>query len=165
MLINGDNMPKIKPNKPKKSHDQQTKVQELVADLQRIQADFVNYRNRAEEERLKAIQTGKEQAVIAILPILDNIERAINHEPDDIKNHQWVKGVTAIAKQLEAQMEAIGLKPIGKPGEHFNPNLHEAAVCEDGDGANEVVESVIQNGYQFGDTVIRPAIVKVKRVN
>lgn len=158
-------MSKNKSIKPKKPHDQQIKVQELVADLQRIQADFVNYRNRAEEERLRAVQTGKEQAVIAILPILDNIERAINHEPDDIKDHQWVKGVTTIAKQLEAQMEAIGLKVIGKPGEHFDPNLHEAVVFEDGDGANEVVELVIQNGYQFGDTIIRPATVKVKRVN
>lgn len=132
--------------------------------LQRLQADFINYKQRSENERLQAIQNGKEQAVIALLPVLDNIERAISHEPDDIKDHKWVQGVASIAKQLEGQMEAIGLKKIGECGETFDPSKHEAVVFEDGDGDNEVVDNVIQNGYQFDETIIRPAIVKVKRI-
>jgi molecular chaperone GrpE len=143
---------------------QDNKIAELTADLQRVQADFINFKHRAEQDKTRAVQTGKEQAIIALLPILDNIERAVAHEPADLKEHQWVKGVSAIAKQLEGQMEAIGLKKIGELGEPFDPFRHEAAVFEDGNGANEVIDGIIQNGYQFGDSIIRPALVKVKKV-
>jgi len=154
-------MPKSHVPKAKKSTEPD---QELLIMLQRLQADFINYKQRAENERLQALQNGKEQAIIALLPVLDNIERAISHEPADIKDHKWVQGVTSIAKQLEGQMEAIGLKKIGECGEEFDPVRHEAAVFEDGDGNREVVDSIIQNGYQFDDNIIRPAIVKVKRI-
>lgn len=154
-------MPRTQTYKPKKSNEQ---LDQLTAMLKQVQADFINYKKRTENERLRAIQTGKEQAILALLPVLDNIERAISHEPADIKNHNWVQGVTSIAKQLEGQLEAIGLEKIGEIGEVFDPNKHEAVVFEDGEGSNEVVDSVIQNGYQFDDTIIRPAIVKVKRI-
>jgi molecular chaperone GrpE len=154
-------MPKSRLSKTNKDND---RIIELTADLQRIQADFINFKQRAEQDKSRAIQTGKEQAIIALLPILDNIERAVAHEPADIKNHQWVKGVSAIAKQLEGQMEAIGLRKIGEVGESFNPFRHEAVVLDNGDGDNEVISGVIQNGYQFGDSIIRPALVKVKKV-
>jgi molecular chaperone GrpE len=150
-------------NKIGKTAVADTKITELTADLQRLQAEFINYKRRAEAEKLSAIQTGKEQALIAILPVLDNIERAVAHEPADIKEHQWVKGVSAIAIQLEGQMEAIGLKKIGEVGEEFDPNKHEAVVLEDGEGDTEVVSGIIQTGYMFGEDVIRPAIVKVVR--
>lgn len=157
-------MIKSKQAEPKKPDKRDEKVAELTADLQRIQADFINFRRRTEAERSALVQLGKEQAVIALLPVLDNIERAIAHEPADIKDHQWVKGVTAIANQLDGQFEAIGLKKIGETGEDFDPVKHEAVLLEDGEGDNEIVSEVIQNGYQFGDNIIRPAVVKVKKV-
>lgn len=138
-------------------------VNELTGDLQRVQADFVNFRRRAEEDKARALQAGKEQSINAILPVLDNIERAIAHEPEDIKDHQWVKGVTAIAVQLSSQLEAIGLKRIGVIGEVFDPIKHEAVSMDEADGETEVVAAVIQTGYQFGDTIIRPAIVQVTK--
>ena len=151
-----------KPKAPKQSK-QDEKLVELTADLQRVQADFMNYRRRTEEEKVRIAQAGKEQAVIALLPVLDNIERAIAHEPADIKDHQWVKGVSAIASQLESQLETIGLRKIGVVGEVFDPNLHEAVSMGDGDGDTEVIAAVLQTGYQFDDTIIRPAMVQVKR--
>ncbi|MEI6237200.1 MAG: nucleotide exchange factor GrpE [Candidatus Saccharibacteria bacterium] len=157
-------MTKDKQPKPKIRAKHDVKIQELIADLQRLQAEFMNYKRRVEDERIKLVQTGKEQAVIALLPVIDNIERAVAHEPDDIKNHAWVQGVTALAKQLDGQLDAIGLKAINDIGESFNPIRHEAVVLEDGDGNTEVIAEVIQTGYQFGDTIIRPAIVKVKRI-
>lgn len=153
-------MPKPKITKPTK---QDLQITELTADLQRVQADFINYRQRTEADRTRLVQVGKEQAIIALLPVLDNIERAVAHEPKDIKNHQWVKGVTAIAKQLDGQFETIGLKKICDRGKPFDPNKHEAVLMEDGDGEQEVVAEVLQPGYQFGDTIIRPAMVKVIR--
>lgn len=153
-------MPKPKNIKPSQ---QDERLAELTADLQRVQADFINYRQRVEADRIRLVQAGKEQAIIALLPVLDNIERAVDHEPKDIKNHQWVKGVTAIAKQLDGQFETIGLKKICDIGEPFDPSRHEAVLMEDGDGELEVVAEVLQSGYQFGDTIIRPAMVKVTR--
>lgn len=149
--------------KPKKATKQDERVLELTADLQRVQADFINYRRRAEEDRVRALQTGKEQAVMALLPVLDNIERAIAHEPADIKDHQWVKGIAGVASQLESQLEAVGLQKIGVIGEPFDPNLHDAVSMDESEGETEVVAAVHQTGYRFGDTIIRPAMVQVTR--
>jgi molecular chaperone GrpE len=147
-----------------KNPPQDPRIAEITADLQRLQAEFINYKRRAEAERTQAVQTGKEQAIIALLPVIDNIERAIAHEPTDITNHQWVKGITLLAKQLDGQLEILGLRKIGEVGETFDPNRHEAVVLEDDHGETEVVSDVIQNGYQLGENVIRPALVKVKKV-
>lgn len=157
-------MTKVNQPKAKKPSKQDESVLELTADLQRVQADFINFRRRAEEDRVKALQTGKEQAVIALLPVLDNIERAIAHEPEDIKDHKWVQGVSAIATQLTSQLESIGLRKIGVVGEPFDPNLHEAISMDDSEGEQEVIAAVLQNGFMFADTVIRPAMVQVKRI-
>jgi molecular chaperone GrpE len=150
-------------NKVGKTTITSTKIAELTVDLQRLQAEFINYKNRAELERGQAVQIGKEQAIVALLPIIDSIERAIEHEPKDIKNHVWVKGITVLAKQLDSQLEAIGLKKIGQVGEVFDPNKHEAVVLDEGEGETEVISGVIQTGYQFGEDILRPAIVKVIR--
>lgn len=136
---------------------------ELTADLQRLQAEFINFKRRSEEERTRAVSAGKEQAVIALLPVLDNIERAVAHEPEDIKDHAWVKGVSAVSKQLGSQLEAIGLVKVGVEGEPFDPEKHDAVAVDEGDGETEVVSAVLQTGYQFGDQIIRHAMVKVTK--
>jgi molecular chaperone GrpE len=136
-------------------------IEELTANLQMLQAEFANYKRRSEAERLAAVGFGKQQAAIVLLPILDNIERAIAHEPADIKNHQWVKGVASIASQLQGQLESLGLVRFGAVGDEFNPAIHEAVTMEESDGETELVAEVLQPGYKFGDAVIRPAMVKV----
>lgn len=163
-------MPKNKPHQTEEPENATPQVDpkdlqmaELTADLQRLQAEFINFKRRSEEERSRAMQSGKEQAVVMLLPILDNLGRAIKHEPEDIKEHSWVKGIGAVAKQLEGQLESIGLRNIGVVGEAFNPNLHEAVAMEDSDGDTEVIAEVLQTGYIFGDFVLRPAMVRVTR--
>lgn len=136
-------------------------VNELTADIQRVQAEFVNYKRRAEEEKARAVQYGKEQAVTNLIPVIDNLERAIMHEPDDIKDHVWVKGVGAITKQLEEQLASFGLAKIGVVGEQFDPAKHEAIAMDEGDGETEVVSVVLQTGYMLDGIVLRPAMVKV----
>ena len=138
-------------------------IGELTADIQRIQAEFINYKRRAEEEKLQAIQVGKQQTITAILPVLDNIERAMAHAPEDIGEHQWVKGVNSVASQLNSQLESIGLVKFGQPGNMFNPELFEAVAVDDTEGDEEVVSDVIQPGYQFNDQIIRHAMVKVTK--
>ena len=104
-----------------------------------------------------------QQAVISLLPILDNIERAIIHEPKDLMEHPWVKGILTLANQLENQLESIGLKKIGTVGEIFNPQLHDAVAMDDADGDSEVIAEVLQTGYRFNEIIIRPAMVKVTK--
>jgi len=148
-------MPKVK----KSPKDEQ--INELTADLQRLQAEFINFKRRSDQERVQAVNSGKEQAVITLLPVLDNIERAIAHEPEDIKDHAWVKGVSAVSSQLEQQLATIGLVKIGVVGEPFDPQKHDAIAVDNGEGEHEVISAVIQTGYKFGDQIIRHAIVKV----
>lgn len=147
--------------KPKKL-TKDVQIAELTADIQRLQAEFINFKRRNEDEKTRAVGAGREQAIVALLPVLDNIDRAITHEPDDIKEHVWVKGVTAIADQLEQQLKDIGLNKIGIVGEPFDPQKHNAIAVDDGEGEQEVVSAVLQTGYQFGDQIIRHAMVKVK---
>lgn len=147
--------------KPKKKSDENQKIAELTADLQRLQAEFINYKNRTTKDKEFAVEFGKEQAVSSLLPILDNLERAIAHEPADIKDHAWVKGVGAVVKQLETQLKTIGLVKIGKIGDEFNPDYHEAVSMQDGEGDREVIIGVAQTGYILDDRVIRHAIVQV----
>ncbi|HOR23560.1 nucleotide exchange factor GrpE [Candidatus Saccharibacteria bacterium] len=155
-------MPK-KARKTIKKNDQDL-IEVLTADLQRIQADFINFKTRTESNRIKDINLGKEKAIEALLPILDNLERAIAHEPRDIKSHPWVKGVAQMVKQLDTQLRSIGVVKINNIGEAFDPYKHEAVMMEESSGNTEVVADILQAGYQFGETIIRPAKVKVKRV-
>lgn len=147
--------------KPKKKSDENQKIAELTADLQRLQAEFINYKNRTTKDKEFAVEFGKEQAVSSLLPILDNLERAIAHEPADIKDHSWVKGVGAVVKQLETQLKTIGLVKIGKIGDEFNPDYHEAVSMQDGEGDQEVIIGIAQTGYTLDGRVIRHAIVQV----
>lgn len=152
------------PKSPKVPEKNDERMLELTADLQRVQADFMNFRRRSEEEKIRAIHAGKEQAVLALLPVLDNIERAIAHEPADIKDHAWVKGVSSIAQQLDSQLAVIGLQKIGVVGEVFDPSKHEAVgMNEEAEGDHEVVANVLQPGYQLGEIIIRPAMVNVTK--
>jgi molecular chaperone GrpE len=149
-----------KPKKPTK--DEQ--IAELTADLQRLQAEFINFKRRSEEERVRAVSAGKEQAVRSLLPVLDNVERAIAHEPADIKDHSWVKGVSSLAKQLETQMAALGLEKIGAVGDAFDPEMHDAIAADDSEGDKEVIAEVLQPGYALSGQIIRHAMVKIGRV-
>jgi molecular chaperone GrpE len=154
-------MPK-QPDKPKakKPNDKQ-KIAELTQDLQRLQAEFLNYKNRTAKDKEFAVEFGKEQAVKSLLPTLDNLERALAHEPQDIKDHKWVVGVGAVVKQLEQQLNGIGLVKIGNVGDEFNPNLHDAVSMQDGQGNKEVIIGVAQTGYMLDGRVIRHAMVQV----
>lgn len=153
--------------KPKKAKTDKKdeKIAELTADLQRIRADFENYRKRVDEEKSAARIIGAEKATLEMLPVIDNIERAIGHTPQEICEHAWVKGVNKLASQLDKTLEKLGVSRIdSKPGTVFNPELHQAVqMNEDVQGENEVIESELQAGYTLNGRVIRHAMVRVTR--
>lgn len=138
-------------------------LEELENDLKRVQAEFVNYKRRSLEERGELLNLGKSEAVIMLLPLLDNISRALAHIPDDLADNAWAAGVTQVAKQADAALKMLGVEKIATVGEPFDPNYHEAVVMEDGTGETEVVTEELQGGYKMGERVLRHAMVKVGR--
>lgn len=146
------------------------KIGELTEALQRERADAMNIRRRADEERAQLGSTFKAMVIEHLLPALDNLDLALKHAPKDLADNDYVKGVQGVVKQFDKALEDLGVERIRTVGEHFDPHLHEAVHLEDGDpstssgqAAHEIVSEELQAGYKIGDTIIRPATVKVKK--
>lgn len=154
---------KLKKTKKEVEFDQ--KIGELTADLQRTRADFENYRKRAEMERSMARESGQASAILKLLPVIDNIERAITHMPAELQNNSWAQSVVGLVKNLEKSLDGLGLKRIdANPGTVFNPELHEAIQFdEEATGEHEVIAEEMQAGYTLNGNPIRHAMVKVTR--
>lgn len=155
--------------KDAKTNDAQNEFEqqlgELTLDLQRTRADFENYRKRVDAEKTAARESGQTSAILKLLPVIDNIERAITYMPEDLKDNQWAQGVASLVKNLEKSLEGLNLKRIdAQPGTAFNPELHEAIQFdEDATGEKEVVAEEMQSGYILAGQVIRHAMVKVTK--
>lgn len=154
-------MPKLS----KKELELLAKIDEITLDLQRTRADFENYRKRSEIDREMARATGKVQAIMKLLPVVDNIERAIGHTPADLKDNAWVQGVSRLVKNLDKSLEALDLTRIdASKGAKFDPELHEAIQFDDeAVGEHEVIAEELQPGYKLGSDVIRHSMVKVTK--
>lgn len=152
-----------KSDKKTPSENLQKQLDELKQALQRERADSINLRRRTEEEREKLGVFYKAMVVQQLLPAIDNLERALQHAPKDLSEHDYVKGVQGIAKQFEKVFADLGVEKIKTVGEEFDPRYHEAISLEDDGGKKEVVSEELQPGYKIGDEVIRHAMVKVKR--
>lgn len=151
--------------KSKAQTELEQQVGELTADLQRLRADFENYRKRVDSEKQSARMDGEVRAILKLLPVIDTIERAVAHIPADIADHQWVKGVAGLVKQLEKSLSELKLQKItATSGTHFDPELHQAVQFdEDSTGDTEVITDELQPGYILDGTPIRHAMVKVTR--
>jgi molecular chaperone GrpE len=151
--------------KDKKNDEPEQQIAELTQDLQRTRADFENYRKRVEMEKTAAREAGQAGAILKLLPVVDNIERAVLHIPEDLKDNKWAQGVAGLSKNLEKSLDALNLKRIeAKPGDDFNPELHEAIQFdEEAEGEKEVIADELQAGYLLNGRPIRHAMVKVTR--
>ena len=151
--------------KAKKQTDLEQQLGELMLDLQRTRADFENYRKRVESEKQAAREAGQSAAVLKLLPVIDNIERAIMHVPAELAGNVWAEGVVKLVKNLEKSLEGLNLKRIdAKPGTPFNPELHEAIQFdEEATGEQEVIAEELQAGYLLAGRPNRHAMVRVTR--
>ena len=150
--------------KNKKQEDLEQKLGELTLDLQRTRADFENYRKRVEGEKAMAKATGRVGAISQLLPVLDTIERAIAHMPEDLKENPWAQGVAQMAKGLDKTLKELNITRIdAAPGTLFDPELHQAVQFEEAEGEHEVIAEELQTGYLLGEDVLRPSMVKVTR--
>lgn len=151
--------------KSKKQEELEQQLGELTADLQRTRADFENYRKRAELEKVSAREAGQSGAILKLLPVIDTIERAVVYTPEELKDNNWVKGITGLVKNLEKSLESLNLKRIeASVGTVFDPDFHEAIQFdEDATGDIEVIAEELQAGYTLGGHPIRHAMVKVTK--
>jgi molecular chaperone GrpE len=137
----------------------QSQAAEYKDGWQRSVAEFQNYRRRVEAEKSEMYQGAVGTIIKHYLPVLDDMERAMDSRPADLA---WANGVELICRKLQAILEAEGLTRMEAVGQKFDPNFHEAIMQEPVDGAESgTVTAVIRNGYMLGDRVIRPAMVKV----
>ncbi len=135
-------------------------IGELTGDLQRVQAEFINYKKRVEEEKTQLSQFSKAQVVKDLLPVIDDLERALNHLPKDLEDNKWAQGVQKIHDRLLQQLAKLGIEKIDALNQPFNPEFHEAVQVE-GEGPEQIVSEVLQEGYKINNQVIRHAVVKV----
>ena len=130
------------------------KIKELTDDLQRIRADFENFRKQTEMQKEKAKEAVEFATVYKVLPLLDDIDRAI----------MTYQELSPLQKSLEKTMMGLELERIDSKKEvDFNPDLHEAVMVE-GDGEKEVIAETLRPGYYYKKQVLRPAMVKVKKI-
>ena len=134
---------------------------EYLALAQRVQADFENYRRRNESVRTDAYADGRKDTAALMLPVLDNLERAVEAaagSPDEALRN----GVEMVLKQMTDVYDKLDVKPIDRTGEKFDPNLENAILQgTEEDGEPGTVCQVLQKGYRIGDRVLRHAMVKV----
>jgi len=136
-------------------------AQAVFARYQRLAADFENYKRRTRQELADRTQYANEELLRKLLPIFDNLRRALEHAPEGI-DRNWFEGIKLVARQFEETLQAQGLSTIPAVGEKFDPSQHEAIASEETDEHEEgtVVEEM-QPGYRLHQRVLRPTLVKV----
>jgi molecular chaperone GrpE len=139
--------------------EEQAKAEANLAGWQRTQADFANLKRRSEQDRVEYTRFANAGLMLEILPVLDDLERALEHVPAKLASIAWVDGVNLIYRKFKATLEAQGLTQIEALGQPFDPTLHEA-VRQDRGEEGIIIEEILK-GYQLHDKVIRPAMVVV----
>ena len=136
---------------------------EYIQLSQRLKADFLNLKKDNEQQLKKIKDIANEHLILEILPVLDSLQLALKHTPEELKDNNWVVGMLGIKGQLESALKSVGLKEISAVGEKFDPNLHEALEQEESDKEEGIVLEEIQKGYMLNDKVIRAVKVKVSK--
>lgn len=126
---------------------------------QRTAADFANFKRRVEQERGEMARFASAALVINLLPVYDDLDRAVNSVDAHLAGLNWVQGVIAIQRKFASLLEAMGVKEVNAADEQFDPERHEAVGKQPGEDGK--VLHVVQKGYALGDKVIRPAMVIV----
>lgn len=144
-------------------HQAEKSAADLKDRMLRVQADFENFRKRTMREKEDLAQYTKENFVKKLLPVLDNLDLAIDHSSTE-NMEAYRKGVELVAKQLVDVLDSEGLKEIEAQGQPFDPNYHHGvAVDQNPEAEDQEITEVFQKGYQLKDKVLRPAMVKVNQ--
>ncbi|HEX9268233.1 MAG TPA: nucleotide exchange factor GrpE [Candidatus Limnocylindria bacterium] len=137
--------------------------QSLRHDLQRLAADFANYRKRNDAERVEFAKFAKADLIAKLLDVLDGYDRALATVPDELKGQPWVEGMWLVERKLRSILEAEGLEPVESAGKEFDPYVHDAVAHIESDQPEGTVVEEFQKAYRLHDRVIRPALVSVSK--
>ncbi|MEV0945385.1 nucleotide exchange factor GrpE [Rhodococcus sp. NPDC049939] len=143
-----------KGTQPSEAAPKSDELAERTADLQRLQAEYANYRRRVQRDKQSDIANAKASVVGELIGVLDDLDRARSH--GDLDSGP----LKAVADKLVGALTSLGLSEFGAEGETFDPSLHEA-VQHEGEGHDPVVGTVMRKGYKFGDRILRHAMVAV----
>jgi molecular chaperone GrpE len=139
--------------------EERDKAQSYMQSWHRAAADYQNFKRRVEEERSETARFANASLIINLLPLVDDLERALQNVDTALAGLTWVDGIRLIYRKFQAVMEMSGVTEIEADGHPFDPALHEAVAQVPGEEGKIV--SVAQRGYKLGDRVIRPAMVIV----
>jgi len=132
--------------------------------LQRIAADFENYRKRLEKEREDFVKFSKEDLIHELLPLLDNFEMALHHVKNTSDPKKIIEGIELVERQFHNILKKEGLEVIETKGKKFNPHIHEAIIHEETNKySDDLIIKELRKGYILGGKVIRPAQVKISK--
>lgn len=143
-------------------NETKAKADEYLDGWQRTLAEFANYKKRIDREQEQAYQNTVGNVVKRYLPVVDDLERALNSRPANNDDAAWLAGIELIYRKIVNTLETDGIKVMETEGQLFDPNLHEAiaTVPSDDHESGQIIE-VLQKGYLLGDRVLRPAQVRV----
>ena len=139
--------------------EEETKAGKYLANWQRAQADFVNFKRRTEQEKGDIIRLANAGLIFNLLSVVDDMERALDSISDRLAGSKWVDGIVLIYRKFMTILEANGVSEMKALGERFDPCLHEAVVHVEGESGK--IMAVVQKGYMMNNRVLRPAMVKV----
>jgi len=143
------------PEQPDAVAELESRLAERTLDLQRLQAEYVNYKRRVDRDRDMVRETAQATALTALVPVLDDIERARTHG-------ELSGGFKAVAESLQRVLTGLGLTRYGEPGEPFDPRIHEALTHAYDAGVDQpTAQLIMQPGYRIGERIVRPAMVGV----
>jgi molecular chaperone GrpE len=143
--------------------EEREKAQTYLANWQRAAADFANYKRRVEQDREEWARLANASLVMNVLPLIDDLERALDNVDATVAGLTWLEGIRLIHRKFQQLLEANGVSMIVADGEAFDPNVHEAVMFGEGDEGKVI--GVVQKGYRLGNRVLRPAMVVVGQGN
>lgn len=139
--------------------EEEEKAANYLTNWQRAQADLINYKRRAEQEKKETVEFANRLLILNLLTVMDDFERAFTIRPTRTKTSGWIEGIGLIYNKLKAVVEAQGLVEIKAKGQPFDPHLHEAVMRQEGEEGIVIEET--RKGYKLKDRVIRPSMVIV----
>ena len=146
------------------SSEENPELLQLKDKYLRTLAEYENFRKRSEKEKAQMFELGAKSIIEALLPVVDNFERALSHVQEEEKDAPFVKGIEGIYKQIQKMFADCNIQEIEALGKKFDPALHNAVMTEEeGDAEEDTITQDLQKGYTYRGNVVRHSMVKVKK--
>ena len=146
------------------SSEENPELLQLKDKYLRTLAEYENFRKRSEKEKAQMFELGAKSIIEALLPVVDNFERALSHVQEEEKDSPFVKGIEGIYKQIQKMFADCNIQEIEALGKKFDPALHNAVMTEEeGDAEEDTITQDLQKGYTYRGNVVRHSMVKVKK--